>query len=620
MSSTPNLQRRAVYPLLAILALGTVTIGAVVFGFALANEIPSVDALRLTLAAGGAALVVALAAALVVHGRLAGAQRSLVELSTAFAEIENGEREFHSVFEPSHHKILGTPAARIDHFVEKLGGVLGTIKGGSSSAGESMTELRETLFKTTGELNRIADSIRDTDDNIRRQLEGLDTSGEAVSEISTNISNLNHEISEQTSATTESSAAVEEMIQSISSVTDHTENLEKEFAGLVSTAEDGKQELAKVTSEIKQIAEQSETLLEANSVILHIAAQTNLLAMNAAIEAAHAGSAGAGFAVVADEIRELAQRSSGQAGETARELKEVKNRIDDMVQSFGRTERAFERVLSSIHSANDLQQHIKSAMVEQREGSAQTLSALEVLNNSIHEIQERSDAIDRESNQAREQFANLQGFSREIQQKTEHIRSATDALRTSVERAAGLAMHNEEQVHQIGNSLGALQVAEQWTHADKVMSWTDELSVSVETFNAHHQNIINMLNELYLAVQEERGEADVGPILERLTEYAGYHFGCEERAFEQFGYPECEHHKQQHAELVERVEELKRRYEQGSISVVLETLQLLRSWLLDHIKQCDKRYRSFFADKPVEPFLERETQNSTATGEEAGAV
>ena len=616
MSSTHNLQRRTVYPLLAVLALGAVAVGAVVFGYALTNDISSTDALGLALVALGAAVVAASVAALVVHARLSGAQRSLTRLTTAFSEIENGEREFRPVFDSSHHAMLGAAATTVDHFVETLGGILGTIKGGSSAAGESVTELRETLFQTTGELNQIANSIRDTDDNIRRQLEGLDASGEAVTEISTNISNLNHEISEQTSATTESSAAVEEMIQSISSVTDHTENLEKEFAGLVSTAEDGKLELAKVTSEIKQIAEQSETLLEANSVILHIAAQTNLLAMNAAIEAAHAGSAGAGFAVVADEIRELAQRSSGQAGQTARELKEVKNRIDDMVQSFGRTEKAFERVLGSIHSANDLQQHIKSAMVEQREGSAQTLSALEVLNSSIHEIQERSDAIDRESNQAGEQFANLQGFSREIQQKAAHIRNATEALRSSVERAAGLAMHNEEQVQQIGNSLGALQVLEQWSHADKVVSWTEDLSVSVDTFNAHHQNIIKMLNDLYLAVQQERGAATVGPILERLTEYAGYHFGCEERAFEQFGYPECEHHKRQHAELVERVEELKRRYEQGSVSVVLETLQLLRSWLVEHIKQCDKRYRSFFADKPVEPFLERETQ---AGGTEAGA-
>ncbi len=615
MSSTRNLQQRAVYPLLAILAIGAVLISGVVFTYASAAGIPSADALPLATAALLAGAIVAIAATLAVYLRLRGSRRSFARLASAVTAIEEGEREFAAVFDPSHHQALGDVAAAVDQFVEKLGTIIGRVKGGTSAARTGMTELREILFRTTGELNRIASSIRDTEDNIRSQRSGLDDSGEALARISTNIGNLNHEISEQTSATSESSAAVEQMIQSIASVTDHTEHLGQEFNGLVSTAEQGKQELATVTGEIKQIAEQSKTLLEANSVILHIAAQTNLLAMNAAIEAAHAGSAGAGFAVVADEIRELAQRSSGQAGQTARELKEIKNRIDEMVRSFDRTEKAFERVLSGIHSANDLQCHIKNAMVEQREGSSQTLSALEVLNNSIQEIQGRSDAIDREASQTREGFAGLQRFTAEIEEKSTGISAAAETLRTALERAAGLAMHNEEQIHQLSKTVDKLQAHEQWSHENKVVSWTDDLSVSVRTFNTHHQNIIRMLNELYDAVKNERGRLTVGPILDRLTEYAGYHFGCEERAFEHFGYPECEHHKEQHAELVQRVGKLREEYEHGSTTVVLDTLQLLRSWLLEHIKQCDKRYRSFFANKPVDEFFEKtDTTSKAGTG------
>ncbi len=616
MSSTRNLQQRAVYPLLGILTIGAAAISGVVFAYASAAGISSADALPLALAALLAAAAVTIAATLVVYLCLRGAHRSLTRLTSAVTAIEQGEREFGPVFDPSHHRALGDVAVTVDQFVERLGTIIGSVKGGTSAAGTGMAALRETLFKTTGELNRIANSIRDTEANIRSQRRGLDNSGEALERISTNIGNLNHEISEQSSATSESSAAVEQMIQSIASVTDHTEHLGQEFDGLVSTAEQGKQELATVTGEIKQIAEQSETLLEANSVILHIAAQTNLLAMNAAIEAAHAGSAGAGFAVVADEIRELAQRSSGQAGQTARELKEIKNRIDETVRSFDRTEKAFERVLSGIHSANDLQYQIKNAMVEQREGSSQTLSALEVLNNSIQEIQGRSDAIDREASQTREGFAGLQRFTAEIEEKSTGISAAAETLRTALERAAGLAMHNEEQVHQLSKTVDGLQAHEHWSHENKVVSWTDDLSVSVHAFNTHHQNIIKMLNELYDAVQNERGKATVGPILDRLTEYAGYHFGCEERAFEHFGYPECEHHKQQHAELVQRVAELREEYEHGSTTVVLDTLQLLRSWLVEHIKQCDKRYRSFFADKPVDQFVEKTESAAEAESRE----
>jgi len=197
---------------------------------------------------------------------------------------------------------------------------------------------------------------------------------------------LNGHVTEQASAVAESSAAIEEMIANIRSVTDTLSKNTENVRELQEASEAGHSSLSGVAADIQEIAKESESLLEINLVMQNIASQTNLLSMNAAIEAAHAGELGKGFAVVSDEIRKLAESSASQSKTIGGVLKKIKGSIDKITKSTECVLSRFDAIEDGVKTVAEQENGILNAMEEQGHGSKQILQAIGQVNEITHRV------------------------------------------------------------------------------------------------------------------------------------------------------------------------------------------------------------------------------------------
>ncbi|MDR2924150.1 MAG: methyl-accepting chemotaxis protein [Treponema sp.] len=357
-----------------------------------------------------------------------------------------------------HKDETSTLAEFTNLFFEKISELIQGIKKKAFTLLDTGEELNNTMNDTSQAIWKIDEHIEGMREMVLGQADEVDSAASSMERIIGGLDDLSSHIAVQAESVSQSSSAIEQMLASISSVTDTLVKNTANINSLAESSEAGRTDLKKVAQDIQEIAQESEGLLEINSVMQNISSQTNLLAMNAAIEAAHAGETGKGFAVVADEIRKLAENSGKQSKTISAVLKKIKGSIDAITKSTGVVLERFGTIEKEVETVSDQETQIRNAMEKQETGSRNILEAVNRLNVATGEVQKSSQDMALTSKEVHDQSSKLKGISHKVADGVDDIMKSMMQILNAVTRVKEICQENKENIDSLNTDVARFKV------------------------------------------------------------------------------------------------------------------------------------------------------------------
>jgi len=366
--------------------------------------------------------------------------KNIQSITTKLSEIASGEGDLTTEINIKVNDELGDLTKSFNLFVGKiLKMVLRTKK-----ASTTLMEIRESLSavseETAASLVQISSNVNGVSNQILSLSGKISEATSVVTGISEKTDSLEQFVEDESSSVEESSAAINEMTASLNSVDQITRNKKDVTDKLVTTSENGGDKLTATTASITKIKETIGSISEMVSIINNISAQTNLLAMNAAIEAAHAGEAGKGFSVVADEIRKLAESSSKNAKGIATVIKGIVENIVSASESGVDTDLAFKEISREVHDVSMALTEISSSTTELAAGSNEIQKAMMMLKDISINVKDATDEMKAGTGMLADSMGTVDRISSEVTSSIGEITQGTADISNAMNEVSNLTL------------------------------------------------------------------------------------------------------------------------------------------------------------------------------------
>lgn len=377
--------------------------------------------------------------------------KNLHQLVDISRKIKDGYVDVAHIIEINSPDETGEIAQNLNSCMRQMGEFVDTLRKTISSGkdlGNELSSSAEEMNATLIEMERTLESLQATMTKLDEMQKRARSS---VEEIKVEIQNTNKAIEEQSQWIQQSSTSVEQMAANISSITNVTKDKRGLSDQLAEVAKEGEKDLNETLTSMEGISQAANVIFDMIKIINQVAAQTNLLAMNAAIEAAHAGEAGRGFAVVADEIRKLAVTTGANAKNISQNLKSIIRQISDTSKVTKNTAQRITAIFEGIREVSDSMRETLMGLQEIDEGSRQIVQTFINLNRISSQVKTFSQNVYQKTVQSAAASDQVSQLTEEANHGIAEILVGVREVRNAAGNLAALSDKNTENIQVLQN-------------------------------------------------------------------------------------------------------------------------------------------------------------------------